>query len=152
MPSTSASSCNSWTRTRPRSLVATSDGSLIDPRSPRDAQSRTMRAPASARRASVPPQASDSSSGWARTTRIVRPEKSGSDETLINRFVLGDHPLDAEPRDRAFADRAAIQREHGCQVSDHAVEAVEDHAGDAFVDDLADGAEIERDDGRSARH
>src|SRR4051812_12318609 len=109
-----------------------------------------MRAPASASRASVPPHASDSSSGWARTTRIVRPEQSATpvrlDDLLVHRHVFVDHAFDAEARDGALADAAAIEREDGGEVRDHLVEIVEDPARDAFVDDLTDGALVERDD------
>ena len=59
---------------------------------------------------------------------------------------------DAEPLDRAFADAAAIECEHGRELRHHRVEIVEDHAGDALVDDFADGAAIERGDRRAARH
>src|SRR5690349_18671490 len=105
MPSTLAASCSSQARTLARSDPATSAGSPTVPFSPRDAQSRTTRAPASARRASVPPHASDSSSGCAKIARIVRPEKSGSaDDALIDRDVLVHHALDTEPLDRALVD------------------------------------------------
>ena len=139
----------------------TSAGSLTDPRSPREAHSSTTRAPASASRASVPPHASDSSSGCAKTARTVRPTTPSDqlssatvrlDDLLVDRHVLVDHALDAEARDGALADAPAIEREHARQAGRHLVEVVEDDAGDAVVDDLADGAAIERGDRRAAGH
>src|ERR1043166_2766605 len=148
-----AASCSSLARTLPRSAFATSAGSLTAPFSPREAQIRMTRAPASERRAMVPPHASDSSSGCAKTTRMVRPEKSGApDDAFKDRDVPVDHPLDAEPRDRAVSHPPAVESEDRFQAGSHLVERVEGHARDALVDDFAHGAEIERDDGRAARH
>src|SRR4051812_48800023 len=155
MPRTFAASLSSRALTAPRSPSARSAGSLTDPLSPCDAHNRTTRAPASARRAIVPPQASDSSSGWASTTRMVRPAMSGApagDNALIHCDVFVDHALDAEARHGALADAAAIEREDGCQIRGHRVERLEDHSRHAFVNDLSDGAEVERNDGRAARH
>src|SRR5256885_3975828 len=144
MPRIAAASCSSRVRTLARSSPAIIVPSLTDPFSPRDAHSSTTRAPASARRAIVPPHASDSSSGCARTTRIVRPEKSGRDDALIHRFVFVDHALDAEACDGLFANAPAIERKHGCEVRGHRVEVFEDHARHAFVNHLAHRAEVDR--------
>src|SRR5215467_11060212 len=118
MPSTAAASRSSRVRTWPRSPSGTSVGSLIDPDSPREAHITTTRAPASASRASVPPQASDSSSGCAKIARIARPAKSTDsgmrppfDDVLVHGHVLVDHALDAEPFDGALANAPAIQAE-----------------------------------------
>ena len=138
-----------------------------DPVSPRDAHSRTTRAPASARRASVPPHASDSSSGCAKTASTVRPARrqrrrirrsvsvghdAASTSRRVDGDVLVDHAVDAEARDRALADAPAIEAEHARQPVDHLLEVVEHDAGDALVDDLADRAAIERGDRRAAGH
>src|SRR5919197_4631397 len=157
MPSTAAASASSRVRTRARSPSGTSEGSLIDPASPREAHSRTVRAPASASRASVPPQASDSSSGCAKTASTVRPASGRSTtmllhDALIDRDVLINHPRGAEARDRAFAHAAAIQIEDARQLVHHLLEVVEDDAGLAVVDYFTNRATIERGDRRSARH
>ena len=95
--------------------------SLTDPRSPRDAHSSTTRAPASASRASVPPQASDSSSGWAKTARMVRPGKRASYHaaaTSVLPRVAGTRPRIRRPcglrrtARRRVAHAPAIEREH----------------------------------------
>src|SRR6185295_15829061 len=94
-------------------------GSLTDPFSPREAQSRTTLTPASDSRASVPPQASDSSSGWAKTASTVRPVTSPEspamratmrlDDLPVDGDVFVNHALRAEPRHRALAHAAAIE-------------------------------------------
>src|SRR5688500_17511025 len=162
MPRMAAASCNSRVRTLARSPSGTSAGSLIDPRSPRDAQSSTILAPASARRASVPPHDSDSSSGWANTARIVRPPSnedsqidclmfwssvSGEpslplgtmrlEDTFVYRQIPINHPRDAEPRHRPLADAAAIEIEHPRQLVDHLFQILEHDPRHAVVDDLA---------------
>src|SRR5262245_29954071 len=118
MPRIAAAASSSRVRTPPRSPSATSDGSLTDPDSPSDPQMRMTRTPASARRASVPPHASDSSSGWARTTRTVL----GASGTLrlhdapVDVHVALDHALHSEARHRALADAPAIEIEHARQL------------------------------------
>src|SRR5438270_9568175 len=124
MPRTRAGSRSSCARTLGRSAAATSAGSLRAPFSPRDAQRRTTRAPASASRASVPPHAIDSSSGWANTARMVRPEKSGND-ALVDGEIFVYHPLDPEPFHRAFANAAPIERKRLRQILDHLTQVVE---------------------------
>src|SRR5438132_4708756 len=138
-------------RTRPRSPSGTRDGSQIDPRSPRVAQSSTTFAPASAARASVPPHASDSSSGCAKTPRIVRPASwpGGSgfrrtfasslrtrltrrgDEPAVDGDVFVDHALDSEACHGAIANPAAVEIEHARQLVDHVLQVLEHSAGDA---------------------
>src|SRR5688572_15032178 len=129
MPRMAAASCNSRVRTLARSPSGTSAGSLIDPRSPRDAQSSTILAPASASRASVPPHDSDSSSGWANTARIVRPSSPVGtmrlEDTFVYRQIPINHPRDAEPRHRPLADAAAIEIEHPRQLVDHLFQILE---------------------------
>src|SRR3954464_920943 len=106
-PSTAAASRSSRTRTSPRLPSGTSAGSLQDPASPCDAQTTTTRQPASARRASVPPQASDSSSGWAKMPSTVRPARGsalasgtmGLHDPVVDGDVLVDHPAGPEPGD-----------------------------------------------------
>src|SRR5262245_42197458 len=161
-PSTAAASRSSRSRTMPRSPSGTSAGSLIEPASPRDAQISTTRAPASASRASVPPQASDSSSGCAKIPSTVRPVRAGRStlpsgtmtlhETRVHVDVAVDHPLDAEARDRALADPAAIEVEHARQLVGHLLEVLEDHPGHPMIHDFTDGAAIERGHRRSAGH
>src|ERR1019366_368745 len=158
-PSTVAASRSSRTRTTPRSPSGTSAGSLIEPASPCEAQTMTTRAPASASRASVPPQASDSSSGWAKIPSTVRPS-SGRKRSAMMRLhdplvygdVFVDHPARPEPRDRALVHAAAIEVEDARQVVDHLLEVLKDHAGDALVHHFAHRAAIERGDRRAARH
>src|SRR5206468_10813065 len=101
---------------RPRSPSGRSAGSPTAPFLPRGAHSTATPAPASERRASVPPHASDSSSGWAKTARTSWPASSFSDmaglrNIVIDALVLPDHPIDAKPRDGALADAEAIERE-----------------------------------------
>src|SRR5881397_3969009 len=155
-PSTAAASRSSLVRTRPRSPSGTRAASLIDPRSPRVAHSSTMLAPASAARASVPPQASDSSSGCAKTARIVRPASGRSTtmllhDALIDRDVLVDHAGRAEPRDGPVPDAPTIQIEHTRQLVHHLLEVGEHDPGHAVVDYFTNRATIERRDGGSAR-
>src|SRR5258708_38483300 len=157
-PSTAAASRSSRARTPPRSPSGTSAGSLIDPASPRDAQSRTTRAPASASRASVPPHASDSSSGCAKMPRTVRPASESLSGTVrlhdaaVHADVFVDHARDAEARNGALADAPAIEIEHAREGVRHVLEVVEYHPGDSLIHDLADGAAIQRRHRRSARH
>src|SRR3954464_5982756 len=161
-PSTAAASRSSRSRTRPRSPFGTSAGSLIDPASPRVAQRTTTRAPASARRASVPPQASDSSSGCAKIPSTVRPARGRRaplssatttlHETRVDMDIAVDHPLDAEASDRLRANATAVEVEHARQFVGHLLEVFEDHPGHPMVHDFADGAAIERGDGRPACH
>src|SRR6202163_1054878 len=139
MPSTLAASRSSCSRTRPRSPSGTSAGSLMDPPSPRDAQSRTTLAPASARRASVPPHASDSSSGCANTASTVRPVRSSVSsvmpatmhlhDALVHGHVLVNHALHAEACRRPGADQAAIETEYARQLVDHLLEITEHEPG-----------------------
>src|SRR5258707_15283008 len=133
-PSTAAASLSSRTRTRPRSPSGTSDGSLIDPASPCDAHTMTTRQPASARRASVPPQASDSSSGWAKMPSTVRPARGSAalasgtmslHDPGVDGDVLVDHALGSETGDRALVHAAAIEIEHARQSANHLFEVVE---------------------------
>src|SRR5207344_515596 len=130
-PRTAQASLSSLTRTRPRSPSGTSAGSLHDPASPCDAHTITTRQPASARRASVPPQASDSSSGWAKMPSTVRPASGsaalgsgtmGLHDPVVDGDVLVDHAPGAEPRDRALVHPAAIEVEHARQSADHFLE------------------------------
>src|SRR6185503_20051243 len=129
-----AASTSSRARTPPRlSPSGTRDGSQTDPASPRDAHTTMTRAPASARRANVPPHASDSSSGCAKMPRMVRPASGSSPdravrsasgtgslhETRIHGDVLLDHAGGAEPGHRPFVDAAPIEAEHARQVVDH---------------------------------
>src|SRR5438445_10163553 len=158
MPSTAAASRSSAVRTRPRSPSGTSDGSLIEPRSPRVAQNSTTVAPASAARASVPPQASDSSSGCANTASSVRPARSctagtaGAEQTPIDAHVFVDHAAGAEAGDRALANTPAVEVEDPWQLVHHLLEVREHDAGDPLVHDLADGAAVQRGHGCAARH
>src|SRR5947208_5573225 len=152
MPSTAAASASSRVRTPARSPSGTSAGSLIDPDSPRDPQRSTTRAPASASRASVPPHASDSSSGCAKTARTVRPASGRSTtmllhDTKIDRDVLFDHAGRAEPRDGPLADAPTIQIEQTRQLVHHLLEVGEHHPGHAVVDYFTNRATIERRDG-----
>src|SRR5580765_277368 len=149
-PRIRAASRSSRVRVLARSSSATREPSLQEPRSPREPQITTTRAPASERRASVPPQASDSSSGWAKTARIVRPEKSGAsgmrpsvDDSLIHGEVLVDHAFHAESRDGLLADAPAIQTEHARKSIGHLIEIAEDHAGDRVVHHFAYSAAVE---------
>src|SRR5450759_2982189 len=158
-PSTAAASRSSRVRTSPRSPSGTSEGSLIEPASPREAHSTMTRAPASARRASVPPHASDSSSGCAKIPRTVRPARGrASSATMrlhdptVDGDVFIDHASGAEARDGALAHAPAIEVEDARQLVDHLLEVLEDQAGDAFVHDLPHGAAIEGGDRRAARH
>src|SRR6185503_13649409 len=156
-PSTDAASRSSVTRTAPRSPSGTSAGSLIDPDSPREPQSSTTRAPASASRASVPPHASDSSSGCAKTASTVRPAAALSGtvrlhDAPVNGEVFVGHPPGAEPGDRALANDAAIEIEDAGQLVCHLLEILVHDSGDTVVDDFAHGAFVERGDGRSACH
>src|SRR5712692_9355822 len=147
MPRTAAASRSSRARTRPRSPSGTSAGSLIEPASPRDAHSSTTRTPASASRASVPPQASDSSSGWANTASTVRPASCRSDRSPdpfalsatarlhdagVDLNVFVDHSRGAESLDGALADAAAVEIEDARQVVGQLLEIVEDHPGDSL--------------------
>src|SRR5262245_36333203 len=160
MPRTAAASCSSRVRTPARSPSGTSAGSLTEPRSPRDAHISTTRAPASERRASVPPQASDSSSGCAKTARTVRPSRwrsalrftAGLHETIVDRDVFLDHAPGAEACHRALVDALAIEIEHTSEVVDHLLEILEDDAGDPVVDHFPYRAAIERGDRRAAGH
>src|SRR5882672_9564886 len=148
-PRTAAASRSSRARTTPRSPSGTSAGSLIEPASPRDAHTTTTRAPASTRRANVPPHASDSSSGCAKIASTVRPARrralvtTGLHEPGVNRDVLVHHAGCSETGDRALADAAAIEIEKAWQVVGHLLEVVENHPGYALVDDFADGAAVE---------
>src|SRR5439155_5250026 len=146
MPSTRAASCSSSVRTRARLPSGTSAGSLTDPFSPREAHINTTRAPASDSRASVPPQASDSSSGCAKTASTVRPasERESSatmrlHESTVHVDVLVHHACGAEPRHGAIVHARAIEIEHTLQLVHHLLQVFEHDAGDAIVDDLADG-------------
>src|SRR5580765_5494855 len=155
MPSTCAASCSSRDRTAARLWPSSSARSLTDPFSPCDAQMSTTRAPASARRASVPPQAMDTSSGCADPARIVRPEKSGAlggDDALINGFVLVDHAIDPEALHGTLADSPAVERKRLRQLLDHLAKITENQPRHAVVDHFADGSEVQRDDRRSAGH
>ena len=60
--------------------------------------------------------------------------------------------LRGKPRDRALVDAPPIEREDARQSSHHVVQVLEHPAGYAVVDDLANGAAIERGHGRPARH
>src|SRR4051794_4563615 len=162
-PSTAAASRSSRTRTVPRSPSGTSAGSLIDPASPCEAQTITTRQPASASRASVPPQASDSSSGWAKMPSTVRPARgsglaSGASGTVglhdpgVDGDVFVDHALGAEAGDRALVHAASIEIEDARQTAHHRLEVVEDQSGHALVDDFADRAAVEGDHWRAAGH
>src|SRR6185503_15193027 len=157
-PRTAAASRSSRARTPPRSPSGTSAGSLIEPASPRDAHTTMTRAPASERRASVPPHASDSSSGCAKMPSTVRPARGRGLVTMslhepgVNRDVLVDHAGRAEAGDRAIVDAAAIEIEDARQLVGHLLEIGENHPGHAFVDHLAHGAAVEGDDRRAARH
>src|SRR5206468_48833 len=112
-----------------------------------------MLAPASAARASVPPQATDSSSGCAKTARIVRPARPGvSVSTLviaplheppIDGDILIDHAPRAEARDRPSADAAAIEIEDARELVRHLLEILEDEAGHSLVHHFADRATVE---------
>src|SRR4051812_40342913 len=153
MPRIRAAACSSRERMQGRSPSDRSARSLTAPFSPREAHSSTTRAPPSARRASVPPHAMDSSSGWAKTARMVRPAKSGAsglEDALIDGDVLTYHSIDTEPRHRAFADAPAIKTERTRQVFHHLAKIAEDEARHPVVDHLAHSAEIERDDWRAA--
>src|SRR3954452_1911897 len=153
IPSVRAASRSSSDRTSPRSRAPRSAVSLTDPHSPRDAQSSTTRAPESTRRASVPPQASDSSSGWAKTARIVRPappcfsvcasSTMALHDPAVHRHVLIGHALGAEAFDGAIPDTPPVERGHAGQPGGHLVEILEHDAGDPIVDHLADGAAVE---------
>src|SRR5882762_5419485 len=170
MPSTAAASCNSRVRTPARSPSGTSAGSLTDPRSPREAHINTTRAPASDRRASVPPHASDSSSGCAKMARTVRPAKDRSAKAFppslgceaselrragalrstmrLHEFpvhvdVLVYHACDAEARHSAVVDPLPVEIEHAAQIVHHLLEVLEHQARDAVVHHFADGAAIE---------
>src|SRR5439155_22714494 len=108
-------------------------------------------------RASVPPQASDSSSGCAKTATIVRPSTVlGTTVTLhqllVDCDVAVDHPVEAESGDGVLADTPTIEREHARQVVDHPLEILEHDPRNPVVHHLADGAAIERGDGCAARH
>src|SRR5581483_11674278 len=152
-PRTAAASLSSCERTAPRSLPSRSDGSATDPRSPREAHRSTTRAPPSASRASVPPQASDSSSGWAKTARTVRPASDrpgsaaagtmGLHDSAVDGDVLADHARDAEPLDGAIAHPAAVERQHARQVRGHLLQIAEHDPGHAVVDEFAHGAAVE---------
>src|SRR6478752_7623088 len=107
------------------------------------------RQPASARRASVPPQASDSSSGWAKMPSTVRPARGsaalasgtmGLHDPVVDGDVLVDHTLGAEPGHRALVHAAAIEIEHARQSVNHLFEVVENQPGDALVHHFADRA------------
>src|SRR5258708_31782842 len=118
IPRIAAASRSSRVRTAARSPSASSAGSLTDPDSPRDPHIRTTRTPASDSRASVPPHASDSSSGWAKIARTVLRATSGTmglHQLFVNADILVDHPLDAEPRDGAIVHALAIECEHAMQ-------------------------------------
>src|SRR6185503_1495418 len=136
--------CSSRVRTPARSPSGTRDGSLIDPRSPREAQSSTTFTPPSASRAIVPPQVSDSSSGWANTIRTVGASTASGtmrlDHAFVDREVAVHHSGDAESRHRLRVDPPPIQIEHPRQLVDHLFEIVEDEAGHAVVDDFTHGA------------
>src|SRR3954470_24766960 len=115
IPRIAAASRSSRVRTSARSPSASSAGSLTDPDSPRDPHISTTRTPASDSRASVPPHASDSSSGWAKIARTVLRALSGTmglHEPGVYGDVLVDHPLDAEACDGAVVHALAIEREH----------------------------------------
>src|SRR5262245_50302167 len=145
-----------------RSPSATSVGSLMKPRSTRDAHTSTVCAPRSANRASVPPHASDSSSGWAKTARIVRPSKlSGSPgvcatvslhEVAVNGHVFLDHAIAPELGNGALTDARAIDAKHARQTTHHLLQIVEHHAGQAFVHHFAHSAAVECGHGRTAGH
>src|SRR5262245_35197052 len=147
MPRTAAASASSRVRTLPRSPSGTSDGSLIDPRSPRDAHINTTRTPASVSRASVPPHSSDSSSGCAKTASTVLlplfvTVRSG--QPAVDGDVFVDHARRAEPRDGALAHAPAVEIEHARKSVDQFLEVVEHFAGHAFIDDFAHRALVER--------
>src|SRR6266851_7425834 len=139
MPSTAAASRSSRARTTPRLPSGTSAGSLIEPASPCDAHSRITLAPASASRASVPPQASDSSSGCAKMPSTVRPARErrlsatvGLHDPGVDGDILVDHACRAETGDGAIAHATAIEIEDARQVVGHLLEALENHPRDAF--------------------
>src|SRR5712691_13559136 len=159
MPSTAAASRSSRARTAPRFPSGTSAGSLIEPASPCDAHSRITLAPASASRASVPPQASDSSSGCAKMPSTVRPAREsrlsatvGLRDLGVDGHIIVDHACRAEPGDGALVHATAIEIEDPRQIVGHLLEIVENHSGDAFFDDLSNGAAIEGGDRRAAGH
>src|SRR5882724_1789156 len=144
-PSSRAATPSSRTRTRPRS--GTTDGSLDEPASPLEAQTTTTRAPASAARARVPPQASDSSSGCAKIASTVRPSRHRSgagtvrlDEPLIDRFVTGHHPLDGELGHGVRVHAPPIEIEDAGKAGYQLIQRAEREAGQTFIDDLSDGA------------
>src|SRR4029077_1219324 len=107
----------------------------------------------------VPPQAIDSSSGWAKTARIVRPEKSDTsgippsfDDLPVNGEVLVHHAFHAEPLDGPVAHTPAIQTQHARESIGHLIEIAEDHAGDGIIYDFAHSPAVEGGHGSAARH
>src|SRR5712692_7319604 len=167
MPRTLAASRNSRVRTEPRSPFGASAGSLVEPASPREAQKTTTRAPASEARANVPPHASDSSSGCAKTPRMVRPVRfaaargsrrssgagtTGLEHMTVYRFVFGSHAFKSETCEGPLADTAPIELEDPRQSGRHLFHVLEHEAGDALVHDLSHGAAIESGHRRAAGH
>src|SRR5262245_40009277 len=159
-PSVAAASWSSRARTRPRSAFWT--GLLNPPSSPCDAHRSTTRTPASDSRASVPPQASDSSSGWAKMARTVRPLRTDPlagdrsmmrlHELLVRGHVLVHHAVRPEASSGVFANSPAVEVEHAAQPVGHLLQILEDHSRDPVVNDFANRAAIEGRDWRSTRH
>src|SRR6516225_9771103 len=142
MPSTAAALPSSWARTRPRSPSGTSDGSLVEPCSPREPHIRITRTPVSASRAIVPPHISDSSSGWANTARTVLLFPVATirlDDPIVDADVLVDHSRRAETRHGAIAHAAPVEVEHLRQLVRHLLEIREHDACHAVVDHLTHG-------------
>src|SRR4051812_18655737 len=159
-PSAAAASLSSAARVRASAASRPVRSALS---SPCVAHMMTTRAPESTRRASVPPQASDSSSGCAKTASTTCPSKACAavatsacapliDDAPEGVDVPVDHRHDAKAPDRFCADVSAIQGQHPREAVHHRVDVAEYAAGHSIVHELADGAAIERCDGRAARH
>src|SRR6187200_908104 len=97
------------------------------------------RTPASASRASVPPHASDSSSGCAKTARTGRLLLATMciHDPAVDADIFIDHAVGPEARHRMLPHSTPIEREHPRQRGHHLVEVLDDEAGDAVVDHLA---------------
>src|SRR4029077_1255581 len=70
----------------------------------------------------------------------------------INREIVIGHPGDGEPLLEAPTHRTTIERDHVAQRPARLVEAGHDSTRDMFIDDLADRAAAEAEDGRAASH
>ena len=150
---------------RPRRRQASSSSS--GPESSRVHRGRrraaTTRAPSSASRASVPPHASDSSSGCANTARTVRPERHRSLSLPWPRELArgsGDRPLRIRrPSDRrrtARPTRSWTRRRSSANTRSSPAtmssRSRKHDAGHVVVHDLAHRAAVERRHRRAARH